>query len=415
MSARPEIFVAETRTGRVLSSSIPYENVPSASYRINSEGGLSFSVPMSSQFNKTQITDYLYPWRYSFGVRVGSFIIQYGPLVVNPEYDSVGESWSFDCVGMWGLFNKKRILRTARSYPAASRFDIFRSLLADDLAQTNGDLPIDLPEIDEIAGPGADYPAGKFSPVGELLRGQTDAGDVSLEADFRPYFPDETTMSYVRHRLDLAEYLGRQSAAHRWTSRGSLVFATPIGGGERIADVYIVPGQSNGTSALVGEYDVSSSLVDGLQNQGWPLLMDLDTTHTSTDDTADLNAFARGNYNAFHAGARTVRARVRIDPPEGTGPRISDWRLGNFGIFSVVGYLGVPDGSYTCRIIGASLVSAEEVDLELILISETIDATISMTTPPGVPRRSQEATDEINRMRADISELRQTFYGVVRA
>lgn len=408
------VFVAETRTGRVLNTSIPYVSVPSAGYRINSEGPLSFSVPMSADFNKTQITDYLYPWKYSFGVRLGSFIVQYGPLTVNPEYDPSSETWSFDCAGIWALFNKKRLLLTEREYPAMSRFDVFRGLLEHDLAQTNGDLPIDLPLGNGLAGPGASYPEGKFSPIGELIRDQTDAGDVSLEAEFRPYFPDETTMRYVRYRLDLAPYLGRQSFTHRWTSSGSLVVATPIGGGERIADVYVVPGQSNGDTVLSGRYDVSASPVDGLQNQGWPLLMDLDTTHTSSASEDDLDSFALGNYNAFHRGARVVKARVRLNPRDGTGPRMVDWNLGDYGAFSVVGYLGLPDGTYICRIIGASLATLEDVDLELVLVSELLDEIIPAGPPPGVPRRSQTATDEISRLRVETSELRQTFYGVLR-
>jgi hypothetical protein len=368
------VFVAETRTGRVLSSSLPYSAVPSAGYRINSEGPLSFSVPMSAVFGKREILDYLYPWKYSFGVRIGAFIVQYGPLTVNPEYDPMSEEWTFDCTGLWGFFNRKRILRVDRFYPGASRFDIFRRLLADDLAQTNGDLPVDLPANNNLTGPGAEFPAGKFSPVGELIRDQTDVGDVSLEAEFRPYFPDESSMSFVRHRLDLAAYLGRQSFVHRWTSRGSLVLATPIGGGERIADIYIVPGQSNGDDVLYGQVDVSASFSDGLQNQNWPLLMDLDSTHTATDNIDDLNSYAAGNYNAFHRGARVVRARVRINPPEGQGPRIVDWRLGDYGAFTVAGYLGVPDGTYVCRIIGATLATLEDVDLELILVSEVTDS-----------------------------------------
>ena len=357
----------------MLSSSIPYADVPTVGYRINAEGPISFSVPMSADFGKREILDYLYPWKYSFGVRIGAFILQYGPLTVNPEYDPVSETWTFDCTGMWGFFNKKRILRVNRSYAGYSRFDVFRQILADDLAQTNGDLPIDLPALNGVGGPGADFPAGKFSPIGELIRDQTDVGDVSLEAEFRPYFPDESSMSLVRHRLDLAAYLGRQNFYHRWISNGSLVVAAPVGGGERIADIYIVPGQSNGDDVLVGQVDVSSSLLDGLQNQGWPLLMDLDTTHTSADSTQDLNSYAFGNYNAFHRGSRVVRARVRVNPSDGQGPRIVDWRLGDYGAFTVVGYLGIPNGTYICRIVGATLATLEDIDLELILVSEVTD------------------------------------------
>lgn len=36
-------------------------------------------------------------------------------------------------------------------------------------------------------------------------------------------------------------------------------------------------------------------------------------------------------------------------------------------------------------------------------------------SPPGVPRRSQQATDEITALRNEVSRLRQSFFGVVRA
>lgn len=372
MSA-PVLFVAETRTGRVLTDGIPLSGIPKAGWRINTEGPLSFTIPMSYQFNKRQITDFLYPWKYSFGIRIGSFILQYGPLTGHPEYDPDGESWGFDCAGIWSLFNRKRYLVFTRDYtsPPLSRRDIFRKLLVDDMAQVNGDLPIDIPPADGIAGPGALFEWAKFSPVGELLRDQTDDGDTSLEAEFRPYFTDTTTMAYVRHWTNLAPYLGRQDRAHQWISGRSLVTATPVGGGDRIADLYIVPGQTSGDEFLYGAANAAGGS-DALQSQNWPLLMDLDTTHTSSASQDELDGYAAGNFSAFHRGPRLIKARVRINPRAGEGPRLGDWDLGDYGYFQVTGYLGVPNGTYVCRVIGAELATLEDLDLELMLISELI-------------------------------------------
>jgi hypothetical protein len=364
------VFVAETRTGRVITNGIPISAVPRTGFRINSEGPLSFTVPMSASFNKRQIADFLYPWKYSFGVRFGSFIVQYGPLTEYPEYDPVGEDWSFDCAGMWKLFNTKRALLFDRNYTGLSRRDQFIRFVTDDLAQTNGDLPIDLPALNGVAGSGALYPASKYSWVGELLRDQTDDGDDGLEAEFRPYFPDTSSMDFVRHRVDLARFLGRQDVAHQWRSNQGLMVATPTGGGSRIADVYIVPGQSSGATVLVGQQQASGEGL--LSAQNWPLLHDVDNSHSSVSSAAQLQGFANGNYAAFHRGSRLVQARVRVNPPDGLGPRLGQWNLGDVGNFQVSGYFGVPDGAYVCRIIGADLASLEDIDLELMLIAEVL-------------------------------------------
>jgi len=362
------LFVAETRTGRVVMNDLPLSAVPRAGWRINAEGPLSFTVPMSASFNRKQIADFIYPWRYSFGVRCGSFVLQYGPLSEHPEYDPEGEDWSFDCGGMWKLFNTRRALLVDRNYVGLSRRDQFIRFLTDDMAQTNGDLPIDLPALNGVAGAGALYPGSKYSWVGELLRDQTDDGDDGLEAEFRPYFPDTTAMDFVRHRVDLAQFLGRQDRRHQWISNSGLVMAAPVGGGSRIADVYIVPGTSSGTVTLKGQQQAAGG--DILANQGWPLLHDVDGSHSSVSSQVQLQGYANGNWVAYHRGSRIVRARVRMNPPDGSGPKLGSWSLGDVGDFQVMGYLGVPDGVYTCRIIGADLATLEDIDLELMLIAE---------------------------------------------
>jgi len=365
------VFVAETRTGRVLWNGIPISSVPRAGYRINTEGSLAFSVPMSAAFSKTQIVDFLYPWKYSFGVRFGSFIIQYGPLVTHPSYDAEAETWEFTCAGLWKFFNTKRILRVTKDCTGLSSNDIFRKLLADDLAQTNGDLPVDLPGNNGLGGVGQVFEGAKISYIGELLRDQTDDGNNPLECEFRPYFPDTTVMDYVRHRVDLKPYLGTQTRAYQWTNnQGSLIVAAPEGGGDRIADIYIVPGQSSGADLRYGLQQAVGG--DALAAQGWPLMYDLDGTHSSVSDQVVLQGYANGNWIAFHNGPRTISARVRINPPEGRGPRIGEWTLGDLGRFQVAGYLGVPDGAYVARILGVDLVSLEDIELELMLISEVL-------------------------------------------
>lgn len=365
------LFVCETRTGRVVERDIPLSGIPRTGKRINTEGPLSFSVPMSRWFEKESVKNFIHPWRYSYGVEIGNEILQCGPLVIHPEYDPDGETWQFDCAGMWRLFNDKRVLVFTRDYPNASRHDIVRKLLADDMAQINGDLPLDLPDLDNRVGPGGRFEWAKFSYVGSLLKDQTDDGTDGVEIEMKPYYPDTTNKDTVRWKVGIGSpNLGDTVNVKNWYQNNSLVSATPVGDGSRIADLYIVPGQTSGDTFLFGAKNAYPSS-DALQLQGYPLLMDLDTGHTSAKSQSELDGYALGNYGAFHRPAiRIVKARVRTNPLQGSGPRLGEWTLGDLGTFGVVGYIGLPDAEYQCRIIGADLATPEDLDLELQLLSE---------------------------------------------
>jgi hypothetical protein len=365
-------FIVDIRSGAVMHKGLPFSNLPRTGKRINTEGPLQITVPMSATFNRDEMTPFLNPWRYAIGVAFGAEIIQCGPITDYPEYDPDGEDWSFDCGGLLLLFNKKRFLVFSRDYRGLSRHDVVVQLLTDDLAQINGDLPMDLPALNGAGGVGGFFPWGKFTAVGEVIKDQTDDVD-GVEVDFRPYFTDGHKRDHVRWRVDIgAPYLGRQDRAHEWVANKTLVSAQPFGGGARIADLYIVPGQSSGDVFLFGVADPAYNASIALAAQGWPLLMDLDTTHTSIADQATLTGFADGNFTAFHNGYRMVKARVRLNPRQGDGPRLAEWNLGDLARFQVRGYIGLPDGVYYCRIVGAELVTLEELELELQLVSEVL-------------------------------------------
>jgi len=364
-------FIVDIRTGKVVYKGLPFSSLPRTGKRINTEGPLSIDVPMTAFFDRDEITPFLTPWRYGIGVAYDAEIIQCGPISENPEYDPEEERWSFTAGGMWLLFNRKRVLVFTRDYRGISRHDVVVRLLNDDMAQLNGDLPIDVPALDGKVGVGGLYLWGKFSFIGEIIKDQTDDDD-GVEVDFRPYFTDARQRTQVRWRCDIGSpYLGRQDRAHEWVSNRTLVTARPVGGGDRVADLYIVPGSSSGDTFLFGSANAAFG-PNALAAQGWPLLMDLDTSHTSVADQATLTGFADGNFNAFHGGTKLVTATVRVNPRQGDGPRLAEWALGDLGRFQVKGYIGVPDGVYWARIIGADLVTLEDLALELQLISAVV-------------------------------------------
>lgn len=369
MSDEPMVFVCETRSGRVVRKDIPFAGFPRTGKRINAEGPIQITVPMTKQFRAADFAPLAQPWFYSYGVALGNDIVQCGPLTDFPEYSPEDETWGLDCCGMLGLFNRKRYLVFSRDYTGKSRRDVTISVLADDLAQINGDLPIDLPALDNAGGVGGFYPWAKFTSVGEVIKDQTDDRN-GVEIEMRPYFTDTRQRNQVRWRVLVGSpYLGDQTNPKTWVQNRSLVSMGPVGGGNRIADLYIVPGQTNGDVFLYGVADPASG-PDALAKQGWPLLMDLDTTHTSESNQASLTGFADGNYLAFHRGYRLVKGRVRMFPRPGYGPRLNEWTLGDIGNFRVVGNIGLADGTYTCRIIGCDPVSPDEAELELQVLYE---------------------------------------------
>lgn len=369
MSDELSVFVCETRTGKVVRKGLPFKDFPRTGKRINTEGPVTLTVPMTKTFKAAEFAPLAQPWFYSYGVAFGTEIIQCGPLTDFPEYDPESETWALDCCGMLGLFNRKRYLVFTRDYTGKSRRDVAISVLADDLAQINGDLPIDLPALDGLGGVGGVYPWAKFTSVGEVLKDQTD-DRYGIEIEFKPYFVETRQRNQVRWRALIGgPYLGDQTTPKTWVQNRSIVSMAPVGGGARIADLYIVPGQTSGDVFLFGVADPASG-PDALAKQGWPLLMDLDTTHTSEANQATLTGFADGNYLAFHRGYRLVKCRVRMFPKTGHGPRLNEWTLGDIGKFRVVGQIGVPNAVYTCRVIGCEPASPDEAELELQVLYE---------------------------------------------
>ncbi len=362
------VFVADTKTGRVLDKRIPFTGVPRSGYRLNTEGPLSIRIPMTRSFSAADMAQYLSIWKFTFGLAVGAHIVQAGPLCAQPEYDAEAEEWTVTCAGLWKLFNDKRVVHVDRSYLAKSFSDIARGVVSDDLAQTGGTLPVDLPALDGLGGHDRTFEGNKLTPVGQALQNLTD--DIAgPEMEFRPYFPDVQRQDTLRWSLRVGTpYLGQQGAPHRWYSGKTLVTASVTTGSARLADMYFVPGNGTGAAAPIGTFTAppASSLV----TNGWPLLMDVDAGHVSASEQATLDGYAQNNYNTFRAGTRTLSAVVRMDPPLGAGPRISEWALGDTGVFSIRNYTGLLPGEYTCRIVGAEPVSEEDIALELQVLTE---------------------------------------------
>jgi hypothetical protein len=77
-----KVFVADTRTGRVLEPDLPYRGAPSYEYGLNLTGGWGITIPIDdTSLSKQDIEELSYPWRFSVGIAIGNHIAQMGPLV----------------------------------------------------------------------------------------------------------------------------------------------------------------------------------------------------------------------------------------------------------------------------------------------------------------------------------------------
>lgn len=383
LARRPEwrLFVAETKTGRVVDSRVPFAGLPRAGSRLNTQGTFSATIPMTQDYAADLIGEFLEPWKWSWGLAWGSHIVQYGPLIA-PEYDPEGEAWQITAAGIWKLFTDKRAL-ISPAWNGAGMTDpsgdtgyvdtlrnIAIRLVQDNLARTAAGLPIDIPAKDPQGTNERNYQISKLKTVGTALDNLTD--DVNgPEIEFRPYFPDEIAMNTVRYELRVGSpNLGNLGFPHLFISGrgGALVTATPGINGERTADNYYVPG--NGTDQLT---PIGNSRSTTLTANGFPLLDDIDTSHTSTTEQSTLDGYAAQNRSRYQAGARVLQAVVRIDGRDASGaetgsPSMDQVRNGDTCILKILGYIGTRPGVYRCRVLGKQP-AVDTVALELQVLS----------------------------------------------
>lgn len=379
------VFVADTKTGRVVAKDVPTAGLPRSSARLNTEGALGITVPMSRDFAGPDVEEFLDPWKWSWGLAWGSYIHQYGPLIY-PEYEAESECWQLTCAGIWKLFTDKRALINPAWNGVISPPDpsgdlactdslrnIFIRLLTDNLQRPDAALPIDLPALDAPGGTvERRYSLSKLVSLGSALEDLTD-DEGGPEAEFRPYFPDSQAQDVVRYQLRVGgPHLGQLGYPHAWLSGQALVKAVPARDGARTADTFFVPGQ--GTDQLT---PIGMASTDQLRRNGYPLLEDIDATHTGVTETSTLDSYAGQNLARYQLGSHTIRALVRTDGRNPAGhdvgaPSLDRIALGDTGIFVIRDYIGMRPGTYRCRILGHEPVTPENLQLELQLLSAVV-------------------------------------------
>lgn len=357
------VFVAETLTGRVVESEIPVTGSPRAERRVNTGGDVQITVPMTRSFGHAEVSEYLYPWKYSFGLAYGTFVVQAGPLV-RCEYDAYASCWELTCSGLWGYYTQKRLALYDATYQASSLSDIAALYLLDSKTIPGGALPVDVVSPTPGTGHVRTVLGSDLSSVGEMLSNLTD--DVSgPELEFHPYFPNPEVRDTVRWELRRGDpHLGQLGYPHQWTTGRGLVVARPAVIGDRLADLYRVRsvGAGTGDQTVIG---VSDSTV--LRDSGYPVLMDRDDTHNDIVDQSTADRYAEGNRSAYVNGSNLITATVLVHG--GEGPALGAYLPGDTCVLQVSNYAGVRPGRYSCRILGLQPSSESTVDLELQVVS----------------------------------------------
>lgn len=415
-----EVMCYSTRTGAVALTGIPFDGMPDAASRLNTEGSLQVRVPMTRTFGHREITPFLDYWRWSYLLCRGSHIWQAGPLV-HREYDAIAEVWTLTCAGPWKLLSDKRLVIDPSTWDGSSftngsgdlslgpatKANLARSLLNLTLQLPGGDLPLDIPAD---TGPGThsrSFELAKLPTVGDALRALT-AEEDGPELEFSPYFTDPVRRDSVRHLMRAGNpHLGQLGTAWQWTGGLALEEFSPAGNGDRVADHYLVPGASpdSTTPAPIG-----ASLHAGpgsLHEAGFPLMFSVNPGYTGVTDAEQLDSIAVRDHDTYRLGTAEYTAVVRIDGhgPGGEptlSPSLDRVSNGDTGIFAVAGYAGIPDGEYRCRVLGRRPLSEDSAELELQLLS-----TVATDPIPGVPRRMVDDADLIRDLYRQMAALRE--------
>jgi hypothetical protein len=398
-------FAFQVSTGAVVAGSdrisIPLERLPDAPSRLSTDTAFTVAVPVDAYAGVAHLTPYLIPWKYGLGLAWDREIVQAGPIAGRVTYDPDSETWSVPCASMGALLTRKRLLNHGGvvTYTGPSLAHLARQAVAASLARTGGGLPIDLPTEASLTPPGSGptdhtrtYDADKPIMVGRAVEQLGEALN-GPEWLYRPYFSSTSSLTAARWELLLGlPYLGSPGVTHTWTTgpAGVLVSAEPGTEGDRVADNYYVPGQP-GAGFVLGK-----SLSSALTESGYPLLDDVDSSHTSVTSQATADGYAAANRSRWTAGARSLDVLVRRDKVLGTV------RLGDLVRIPVTGYIGLPDTTYTARLVGLSVVDEQTLSAEVQVLTDTAAAY------PAVGRRMDGAHDDVRELARVLDEQTRT-------
>jgi len=220
------------------------------------------------------------------------------------------------------------------SYAGISLGTIAKRLLQQWLTWPGATLPIVLPpdEADDNADHERNYIAPNFKSIGEAwddLSGVIGGPEIALVPRFTP---DLLGVEWVLRVGTVADPLLHSATVTRWnvTTPQSPVSKLSIRrDASNMASVAWATGGSQDNRVLI-----SRAIDDTLINKGYPLMMTLDSSHSSVSEQPTLDGYTAANLLLSNAPRQEWKFSVRANPVDArgmkAGPQLGDYGVGDF-------------------------------------------------------------------------------------
>lgn len=356
-------LVYHTMTGQVFRE-LQLADLPVWETQLNDTGGWGVVCPIGIDPQQDAWLREWAPFPYRFSVAIvlgGDTVLQAGPNTTYQPDEEVPDGGVAKVrvggKGIWQLLNR-RVLINAAWNPAAtpvtdvsanitltySLHTIAREIVNHSINKSfvvGSNLPIDLPA--QIAGTATrTYYGYETIAAGQRLQELTQV-DQGPDIVFQPYLIAVGGSRYIRHRMVIGTpYLTGPGVPLQFDYNSSLVKVAIGGNSDSLATTSYVRGTGNETGQLFG-YASNPALIAA----GYPLLDDVDSTHTSASVQTTLDSWAAANV----ALQGTVPEQWKSTVLAETSPRAGEYAPGHFVTYNVIGHHWLPDGMYNQRLL----------------------------------------------------------------
>jgi hypothetical protein len=351
--ARYYALVYLTVTGRIVDE-IPLLSVPQWTQMIDADGSWQIATQTSTG-RKAQLRANSDMWRHSVAICWGTgsstdYVCQAGPITARQLVTEQPPVLQLGGCGFWPLLRK--ILQVASTWPGVSLAQAggadttytssMQGIAVDILtnAVARQSLPLDIPAV--IAGTNnRSYYGYELTSAGQRLQELTQVQggpDVLL----KPYL---TGTGFVRHQALIGNpTLSTAGRPLMFDYPGNVTGIVPTDDGSNLSTRTYEKGNGVEYASLW-----SSSTDTTLTGFGWPLLENVDSSHSDVTDQPTLQGWADGTQAL--TGRPVSTWAVTVDQGDADYP-FGSYDPGVTGVYNVLDHCWLPDGQYTQRILG---------------------------------------------------------------
>lgn len=368
--------VYQTTTGRVLYD-IDLAADPSWSVALNGwNDGWQVATPLTDRATATKVREWAERWYCSVAILWDDVVCQAGPITQNPEFGFIDEMPVVIVTGkgFWENLNQ-RVLHERNWNPAlvpitdpTADLSITNSL--GNIAITivfhgttmvyrpGSGLPLDMAALDPAGGTNVrNYRGYETASVGQRLQELTQVEN-GPDIYFRPSLTTVSGVRYIRHLMMAGfPYLVQGGAPPLFDLGSSMADLGIVADSSPLITTSFVKGTGNEAGQLYG-YATSADLT----TKGWPLLDQVDSSHSSASDPTTLSSWARANVAQYSRKVEQWKPRIRLD----SEPMFGTYVPGHFGSYVVNDHPWIPDGTYTSRILGVSSAGTSEDEVPMV-------------------------------------------------